>query len=80
MNQHHLERQVAAVIRRSRVWVAVQGTAIWLALTGISAWGVGLLDYCVRLQDRGVRILLSLLFVSFAGLSLIHISEPTRPY
>ncbi|MFO0867515.1 MAG: hypothetical protein U0935_01085 [Pirellulales bacterium] len=67
MDPHPLTQQVDAVVRRGRHWTSICLWARWASLAGGSAWLLGAIDYGLRFEDRGVRVVLSLLFASIAA-------------
>ena len=67
---------VASGVERGKTWFDVDAAAETLAMTTAKYWTVGTklnLERALKIGDElGGHIV--------AGLSLIHISEPTRPY
>lgn len=62
---HPLEQRIAAVRRQVRRLILIHALS-WVAGVAIAAaLALGLLDYLIRFQDRGIRVILSL---SVAGL------------
>jgi hypothetical protein len=64
---HLIERQIHAIARRARRLLVVHGLCWFVAVVVAVALVLGGIDYSLRLQDRGVRIILSLAF----GLALL---------
>ncbi|MBC8356274.1 MAG: hypothetical protein H8E66_30210 [Planctomycetes bacterium] len=59
---HSIQRQIHAVARRARRLLVVHGLC-WFIVTVVSvAFVFGWVDYSLRLQDRGVRVILSTSF------------------
>ncbi|MGH7137913.1 MAG: hypothetical protein ACREHD_19365, partial [Pirellulales bacterium] len=58
--RHVLERKIAAVRRRVRRLLVVDAAARVAAVMMAVGFGLGTIDYLVRFQDRGVRLLASL--------------------
>ena len=72
---HPLEQKIAALRRRVRRMVAVYGlSVVAAALLGTMA-ALGLIDYLLRFQDRGLRIIASLLTLAAFGWSLTEFPE-----
>lgn len=57
---HVLERKIAVVRRRVRRLLIADAAARVAALTAAAAFALGALDYFVRYEDRGLRVLSSL--------------------
>lgn len=64
---HSIQRQIHAIARRARRLLVVYGLCWFVAVAVAVAFVFGWLDYSLRLQDRGVRIILSAVF----GLTLL---------
>jgi hypothetical protein len=62
---HPLEERIAAIRRQVRRLVLVHAGAWLVGVTVAALLALGLLDFLLRLQDRGIRVILSL---SVAGL------------
>jgi len=56
---HSIQRQIHAIARRARRLLVVHGLCWFVAVVVAVAFVIGWLDYSLRLQDRGVRIILS---------------------
>ena len=57
---HPLEKRIAALRNRLRRLLAVYGLG-WLVTAGLAAaLAMGLLDYLLHFQDRGIRVIASL--------------------
>ncbi|MEX0819556.1 MAG: hypothetical protein WD070_08175, partial [Pirellulaceae bacterium] len=64
---HPIQRQIHAIARRARRLLLVHALC-WFVIVVVSVgFALGWIDYSLRLQDRGVRVILSILF----GLSLV---------
>ncbi len=66
---HPLEQKLVALRRRVRRMAAVYGLSILAAMVLGTIAALGLIDYLLRLQDRGLRIIASLLLLGVAGWS-----------
>jgi len=56
---HSIQRQIHAIARRARRLLVVHGMCWFVAIVVAVAFVFGWVDYSLRLQDRGVRIILS---------------------
>ncbi len=64
---HPLQQRLAAVRRRVRLLIAAYGLG-WLVLASIGvALVLGLTDYALRIEDRGLRLLATLFWVGVSG-------------
>ena len=59
---HSIQSQIHAIARRARQMVVVHGLCWFLAIVVAVAFALGWVDYSLRLQDHGVRIIFSLAF------------------
>ncbi len=64
---HPLEQKIATLRRRVRRTTAVYGLSIATAVLLATTAALGLGDYLLRFQDRGLRIIASLLALSMLG-------------
>lgn len=60
---HSLQRQIDAIARRARHLLILHGLCWFIVVVFSAAFVCGWLDYAFQLQDRGVRIILSVMFV-----------------
>jgi hypothetical protein len=64
---HPLEEKIVALRRRVRRVAAVYGASMLLAAVVGAIAALGLVDYLLRLQDRGLRIIASLVLLGVTG-------------
>lgn len=64
---HPLQRKIVALQRRGRLADAVRGLCIVVAAVLFAIVALGAIDYLVRIQDRGVRIIFSLSALGVLG-------------
>ena len=64
---HPLQRKIVALRRRGRMADAVRGLCIVVAAVLFAIVALGAIDYLVRIQDRGVRIIFSLSALGVLG-------------
>jgi hypothetical protein len=64
---HPLEQKIAALRRRTRRAVTIYGLSAAVAAVLGVVTVLGLADYCLRFQDRGLRIIASLLALGSLG-------------
>ena len=64
---HPLEQKIVALRRRVRRMAAVYGLSIVAAAVLGTVAALGLIDYLLRLQDRGLRIIASLVVLGVLG-------------
>ena len=64
---HPLQRKIVALQRRGRMADAVRGLCIVVAAVLFAIVALGAIDYLVRIQDRGVRIIFSLSALGVLG-------------
>lgn len=67
MDRSNLSLRIDALIRRSRIWSVAQAGADWFSATAGAALVLCLLDYSLRFQDRGMRVLISCAFFAMAA-------------
>ena len=66
-----VQERVRSVARRARGLVCLYAIGWFLTIVGLTVLGLGLLDYLVRIQDVGVRLIcfaLLLLVIAWGGL------------
>ena len=78
---HPLEKRIAALRNRLRRLLAVYGLG-WLVTAGLAAaLAMGLLDYLLHFQDRGIRVIASLSVwgvVLWAGYRFLLVPQTAR--
>ncbi|MBW3597595.1 MAG: hypothetical protein KY475_10005 [Planctomycetes bacterium] len=77
---HPLEQKVRAIGRRARRLVLLHAGAWTVVVVAAAILVAGLADYLVRYQDRGVRIIVSLLVLAAAVWSVRKFLAPAARY
>lgn len=77
---HPLQQKVHAVGRRARRLVLVYAAAWMVGVVAAAAMAAGLADYLIRYQDRGVRIIVSLMVLAAAAWSAWRFLWPALRY
>lgn len=77
---HPLEQKLAALRRQAKPMAALRGLCITATVLAGAMLALGTLDYLVRLQDRGVRLIATLVVLGVWGWSLYrHVFAAFRP-
>src|SRR5262245_34128859 len=77
---HPLRVQVKRVARRARLLLVVRGMALFLAISFVVALISGALDYGIRLQDIGLRSLITIAAAAVCIWSFAHYLWPALRY